>query len=271
MLVQLGKWVIGSDEEVDMVPIFPTPHYRMSPSTLPMKRHVQSELLDTLPPGDPRAIRSRRDLRRLNVLMGNVESLASVLRTRFDSRAPGRVADLGAGDGTAMLRLARQLSGRWRNVEVVLVDRQAIVSANTCRRFEALSWTARPVQADVFDWLAEPSSSNVDLMTANLFLHHFDNPTLARLARLAAERTNLFVACEPRRGRVALRASLVLWLIGCNPITRHDAMISVRAGFCGKELSALWPRNGGWRLEENAVGLFSHRLVAQRLTSLLLK
>ena len=36
-----------------------------------MKRIVQPELLDALPPDDPRAVRSRRDLRRVNAWMRN--------------------------------------------------------------------------------------------------------------------------------------------------------------------------------------------------------
>jgi hypothetical protein len=103
------------------------------------------------------------------------------------------------------------------------------------------------------------------LVTANLFLHHFANPALRRLLELVSSRTNCFAACEPRRYPAALRASRWLWLIGCNSVTRHDAVASVRAGFDGPELSALWPGNGSWRVREEAVGLFSHRFVAQRL------
>lgn len=229
-----------------------------------MNRQVQSELLDQLPANDPRAIRSRRDLRRVNALMGNVRVLASAVRPRFDGPPPGRIADLGAGDGTLMLRLARRLSARWRNVQVALVDRQAIVSAETCRQFDALSWNATVIRADVFDWLAQPSNTRIDLITTNLFLHHFCDSTLARLLQAVAHRTNCFAACEPRRYLAALGFSRSLWLIGGNAITRHDAAASVRAGFQGAELSALWPRNGEWQLVERAVGLFSHCFVAQR-------
>ena len=229
-----------------------------------MNRCVEPELLDELPADDPRAVRSRRDLRRLNALMGNVGVLSAALRAPFQGRVPRQVADLGAGDGSVMLRLARRLRVRWRNVEVELVDRQAIVDAEICRQFEALSWTPKPVRADVFDWLARSSGERIDLITANLFLHHFDDPPLVRLLELAAERADCFVACEPRRYPAALRASRWLWLIGCNPVTRHDAVASVRAGFRGGEISALWPRNGAWQLQEKPLGLFSHCFVAQR-------
>ena len=45
-----------------------------------MRRIVEPELLDGLPREDPRAIRSRRDLRRVNVLMRNHSVMADALR-----------------------------------------------------------------------------------------------------------------------------------------------------------------------------------------------
>jgi len=77
----------------------------------------------------------------------------------------------------------------------------------------------------------------VDVVLANLFLHHFENEKLKGLCGLLANKTDLFVACETRRSRLSLTACHFLGLIGCNAITRHDAMVSVRAGFVEDELS----------------------------------
>jgi hypothetical protein len=79
-----------------------------------------------------------------------------------------------------------------------------------------------------------------------------------------AERASVFVACEPRRSRTALVGSHLLGLIGCNDVTRHDAVASVVAGFHGRELSMLWPQSTAWTLDEGPRGLFSHLLVARR-------
>ena len=228
-------------------------------------RRVEPELLDELDATDPRAIRSRRDLRRVNALMGNAGVIARALLETCAGRPPRQIIDLGSGDGTLMLRLAKRLSPAWPNVELTLVDRQDIVQAETLREFRVLSWKARTVAADVFAWLARGPEPRVDLVTANLFLHHFADPALKQLMELISGRTHCFTACEPRRYPAALRASRWLWLLGCNPVTRHDAVASVRAGFHGGELSSLWPADGNWHLREEAVGLFSHRFVAQRL------
>src|SRR5436190_16442240 len=98
-----------------------------------MQRHVEPELLDELPANDPRALRSRKDLERVNAWMGHSRIMARQLRwatreterghscpqqrvsrePRAESsparrseaaadrnvRAPLRIIEIGAGDG----------------------------------------------------------------------------------------------------------------------------------------------------------------------------
>jgi hypothetical protein len=230
-----------------------------------MKREVIPELLDALPPSDRRAIHSRRDLRRINAWMGQARIIAGVVAGAFSDRPPRTIVELGAGDGTLLLRLAKRIASRWTQVRVVLVDRQPLLSSRTKSEFEALSWSVESVDMDVFDWLQRPHPEQNDVILANLFLHHFREDDLQRLLRHAARQTGLFLACEPRRARFALGAAALLPLIGCNDVTRHDARISVRAGFVENELSDLWPSDNGWRLMERQAGWFSHCFLAQRI------
>ncbi len=116
----------------------------------------------------------------------------------------------------------------------------------------------------MFDWLERPGP-RVDVVMANLFLHHFEDKPLAHMLSLIAERTGVFVACETRRSTATMVGARMLGAIGCNDVTRHDAAASIRAGFRDGELSALWPA-GPWSLGERARGLFaSHLFVARRL------
>ena len=71
-----------------------------------MKRIVEPELLDTLPPDDPRAAGSRRDLRRLNAWMRNHAIMANALQTAVNGQTPKQIIELGAGDGDFLLRVA---------------------------------------------------------------------------------------------------------------------------------------------------------------------
>jgi hypothetical protein len=227
-----------------------------------VKREVKSELLDTLSPDDPRAIQSRLDLQRINEWMGHVELLTNVASAKC--HAWNRIVEIGAGDGRFLAAVCRQLWSCTHPVELVLVDRQRTVGAETLAEIGNEFWKAEAVTMDVFDWLNR-SEAMVDVIVANLFLHHFEEGKLRELLRLAARRTDCLIACEPRRAWHSLCASRLVGLIGCNEITRHDAFASVRAGFRKNELSELWPAEGAWELYEKGAGLFSHLFVARRM------
>jgi len=231
-------------------------------------RSVQPEWLDHLPASDPRAIRSRGDLRRINRLMATTTLLGNALDPLLVGRERAHLVELGAGDGNVMLRLARVRAKRWPLVRLGLLDLQPVVTPAVLEGYRALDWTPELIQADVFDWLADGSgmsfSNDAPIIVANLFLHHFDDPRLAELLQGIASRASAFVCLEPRRSPTALLGSRLLGVIGCNDVTRHDAVVSVRAGFRDGELSALWPSVGGWCLAEGAAGMFNHRFVAVR-------
>jgi hypothetical protein len=227
-----------------------------------VKRVLQPELLDTLPPDDPRAIHSRRDLHRVNKWMGNHSRLARALSEALNGNGLNRVTDLGAGDGNFLLQIAQSISPRRLNVKARLLDQQPNVGGETIRAFAASGWSVEIVVADVFDWL--PASGDHEIVMANLFLHHFADERLKQLLGLISERAKFFVAVEPRRAPLALFFSRLLWVIGCNSVTRHDAAVSVRAGFSGDELSTLWPAGPDWKLAELRAGAFSHLFVARK-------
>ena len=93
-------------------------------------RRVAAELLDELPPHDPRAVRSRRDLRVVNRIMGHAGLLARALDA-VATRSPLRLVELGAGDGTLLLRLAQRRAHRWPKAVVTVLDAQPTVAPAT--------------------------------------------------------------------------------------------------------------------------------------------
>jgi len=226
-------------------------------------RFLSPEALDDLDEDDPRAVHSRKDLKRLNRIMGASGILANAL-TRYADH-PKRIIEFGAGDGSLMLRLARRLAPRWPDVHVVLLDRQNVVDQKTRDALADIGWTTEILHADLESWIAQDEMQHVDISLANLFIHHFDAGTIRRLFEVLATRSNMFVACEPRRARLPLIGSRLVGMIGANEVTRSDAVLSVRAGFRGEELSSLWPASASeWTLTEHRAGLFSHVFVARR-------
>jgi SAM-dependent methyltransferase len=216
-------------------------------------RLLVPELLDGLPADDPAAQRSRRDLARINGVMRQPAIMAKALSA---CSPPRLLADLGSGDGRFLLAVAKRMARRWPGVTALICDRQDIVSATTRAAFARLGWQVEVRQGDIFDTLPE-----ADIITANLFLHHFDDTALARLQTAVAGKARAFIACEPRRSAFALLGARMVWALGGNRVTRHDAVASVRAGFTSQELSTLWPQ-GRWRLMERSAFPFTHVFTA---------
>ena len=221
------------------------------------RRDVVPERLDALAHDDPQAVASRRDLRRINALMGQAAIASSLVRAHVPE-APRRVADLGCGDGVAALRLLRRMGPASDGATLDLVDMRPAVQPGTVAALEALGWSVRLVSTDVFAWL-EGRRDALDLVTANLFLHHFEDRALGDLLGGIAERAARLVATEPLRSPLARLAARSVGAIGANAVTRHDAPASVLAGFCGRELSAFWP---GATLFEGRRGPFTHAFAA---------
>jgi hypothetical protein len=231
---------------------------------LSLPRRTEPELLDGLAAEDPRAQRSRNDLRRIHRAMATLSIVTRALDRGTTAFRPCSLLELGAGDGSLILRLAQRRAARWPDVRVTLVDRLDLVAPQTLDGLRHVGWTPRVVAMDVFDWLARPDETRWDIVFANLFMHHFSSGELTQLFGEVAGRTRVFLCCEPNRSALPLAGSHLVGLLGAGPVTRRDAVSSVRAGFRAPELSELWPDSKDWVLEEYAAGLFSHCFLAIR-------
>ena len=163
-----------------------------------------------------------------------------------------------------MLRLAKHRKAKWPNVAVTLLDRQNVVNALTLAGIRATGWEPDVLTVDVDQWLAESGTSEVDIVVANLFIHHFDEATLRRMFAGIARKSRAFFCCDPRRSQLARLASHLVALLGAGPVARFDAVASVHAGFRGNELSALWPEPDRWNISEYDARFLSHCFVAVR-------
>jgi hypothetical protein len=229
-----------------------------------MERLVQPELLDHLPGDHPHAIRSHRDLRRIHAWMGNVRHVAPWLDAAASRSRPRRIIDLGAGDGAFLSGCLRHATRIPKGTELVLIDRRNSVHPGILSRLHARGFHPRVEQVEALEWFQTASPQPDTWILASLFLHHFETPSLQTLLAHVAQHASLFSACEPRRASLPLAACRLLPFIGANAVTRHDAAISVRAGFRGTELSNLWPVRNGWRLSDRTAGFFSQILFAER-------
>ena len=229
-----------------------------------MNRQVELERLDSLPAHDRLALRMRQDLQRINLVMGHRPIMRRLWRKTAGALRIERLIDLGAGDGKFTLKLCQQLVPEVGPFKIVLVDRQAASDDATFDGFRKLRCEVETVNAEALDWLSEARDARATAIISNLFLHHFVEERLRELFQRITDKCCFFAACEPRRTRFSLLGCRLLWAIGCNRVTRHDAAISVRAGFAKGELHRLWMPNPDWAFEEGPAGWFTWFVCAYR-------
>lgn len=209
-------------------------------------RIVEPELLDHLPHDDPAARRSRRDLRRINSLMGNERWILRALEP-FATATTERICELGAGDGG----LAEKIQRRFPACRVIACD----LAPRPAGLAPAIAWRS----GDIFQQAPPPAG----VLVANLFLHHFEGDALRRLGKLC-EDFDALVFNEPDRSRVAAWLGTLLHPF-VNQVTRHDMQTSIRAGFRAGELATLLGLDPSrWRIEETSTLRGARHVVACR-------
>jgi len=212
-----------------------------------MRRSCGPELLDALAHDHPDAVHSRRDLRSVNAFMGNRRWFAATLPGLV---LPGeRVLEIGAGTGELGLAL---------NARAIPVD-----GLDLCPRPPA--WPADRAwhQADLRGFQGYGA---YPVVIGNLIFHQFTDEELSALGAELRRSARVFLASEPRRRRLSqtLMAALAP-LLGANPVTLHDARVSIGAGFVDEELPArLGMDDGNWDISCTLTALGASRVVAVR-------
>lgn len=212
-----------------------------------MKRTLTPEILDSLPPEDPGARHSRRDLRIFNAVLGGPRWLRNLVPRLL--RPGERILEIGAGTGELGASLARD----------------GFVPDGLDRGLRPVEWptAARWHQIDA---MAFDGWNEYDMVIGNLIFHHFDRDTLRTLGGRMSAHVRVIVACEPTRHRIFQRLFAVLCkLVGANHVSRHDGRVSIEAGFLGDELPELLgldPAIWRWQVKTTLRGMY--RLVAYR-------
>ena len=178
------------------------------------------------------------DIRLVNRILGGRRALLRGLGPFLKVQPPDvplEVLDVGTGGGDLPIEMVLLGKRRGRVVNVTAVDRDPSAGLLAARSVQA--WPEiRVLQADANE-LPFPRDS-FDLVTASMFLHHFDHRGVVRL--LSSFR-------QLARGAVLvndLRRHLLPWaFIGLiaratlrYPMFVHDAPLSVRRGFTSEEL-----------------------------------
>jgi SAM-dependent methyltransferase len=186
-------------------------------------RATDPESLDLGVP-EAEAIRSLRDIRRVNRWLGGRRSLLRAIRPFLGNG--GRILDVGCGSADLPAAVVARSAGR---VTAVGVDLKAL----------HLRQAPATVLRTVADVRALPfAPRSFEVVTASLFLHHFDGPEVAcvlaalfRLARRALIVNDLHRAVVPW-----IFARSVFPFVFESQVSVDDGLLSIRRAFRPHEL-----------------------------------
>jgi SAM-dependent methyltransferase len=229
-----------------------------------------AQLVDGRPPSELE--RDLANLRWINRRFGAISLLRQFLRRWFSDRLPQsptlRVLDLATGEGDLPREIVQWCRRRGLVVLIDAVDLNAATLAVARERSTSFPEIAFH-QGDIRDWGEDLSPGGEsfgalagwDLVLCSLALHHFSSEdataVLRNAHRLASRRaaanpssdsppSHLLVA-DLERSRTGL---IGIWLLTAlllrEPMTVHDARLSIRRAFSFPEFGAL-ARAAGWR------------------------
>lgn len=213
------------------------------------QRATDPELLDEGVPDDE-AVRSLGDLRFVNRWLGGRRSLLRAVEPLVGSVERPRLLDVGCGSGDLPALLVRG-------------SRPGLLAVGVDVKLLHLQQAPPEVRRVVADVRALPFGPRTfDVVTASLFLHHFDRPQAGDILRsLWGLARRALVVNDLRRARVPyLFGRAVFPLVFRSPVSVNDGLISIRRAFTPAELAAAFAEAGipGVRIDRR----FPYRLVA---------
>jgi len=196
------------------------------------RRATDPELLDLGVPAEE-VRRSLRDLRFVNRRLGGMRGLRALLEPLFPPGTRGRLLDVGSGSGDLPALVERIFPG----VRAIALDVKWLHLAIAPR-------TLARVVADVRALPFAPGT--FDVVTASLFLHHFDEAEAGRvLASLRPLARRALVVNDLRRARVPyLFGRLTFPFLFRSRVSVEDGLVSIRRGFREHELRAAFAAAG---------------------------
>lgn len=200
-------------------------------------RALEAECLDDPTLDSQTAMRSYHFMRTVNRYLGGVRGVRRFLE-RFT--VPGqtvRVLDLGSGASDIPLAVTRGLGKTGRRIEFTCLEKNpAALNMARANIAQAGNPSVTLVEADVFEF--KPAVP-FDFAVGSMFFHHLSDDDIIKLiTRLRSFVTSAVFINDLRRSAFHYFACR-LALLAADPVTKHDALLSIRRGFRRDQLSWL--------------------------------
>lgn len=183
--------------------------------------------------------RNLQDLRRINRWLGWTRTMTRAVARELarDARRPWSLLDVATGSADLPLAVARWAARRGEQPRLIALDLSAAV-LSAAAAYLGGHGTVALARGDALRLPFRDAS--IDVVTCALTLHHFP-PTQAvdLLRELGRVSGGALVLSDLERGWTAHAGARLLWFVTRNPMTRHDAPVSVLRAYTAAELRAL--------------------------------
>lgn len=203
------------------------------------KRSTELEIMDDLDCHGEVVDQTLRELEIINRLLGGDDVTIDGIE-RLAETSNLLIADYGCGGGDLAVKMVKWARKKNIRVKVIGIDANPHIidfAKKNCNSFNDISFKAEDVFQD---------KETYDIITATLFVHHFDDDQLATLFRSMKERTRLGVVINDIH-RHPLSYYSIKWLtqlFSKSAMVKFDAPLSVRRAFKKSELVEILAKAG---------------------------
>lgn len=206
-------------------------------------RSDKQEIMDDLTCSGQEVRQALHELEVINTwLGGNAATLEGVTRLVAGRSPDGTVtvADLGCGGGDIAERVRQLLKSKGLKPEVIGIDANANIVGIAREKHPAIHFDAINIFSETFARL------QFDVVTATLFLHHFDSRKLAAFIRQLLSQTRVgIVINDIHRHWFAFHSiRLLTRMFSRSAMVRHDAPVSVLRAFSRRDLKDILAQAG---------------------------
>jgi len=219
-----------------------------------MGRDLTPELMDDPQASREELRRSLRYLRWVNRRLGGRSALLGRLRKwskGWPRDRPVTLLDLGTGSADLPVEARRWAEGAGFDLRITGVDAHA-TTLDLAREHVGDVEGVELVEADARRLLDRFEPGSFDYAHAGLFLHHLPDIEVMTVLRIMDRLSRRGVIWNDLARTALARLGVRVVTIGAPPMARHDAVVSVRAGFTRREALDLARRAGlnylRWRL-----------------------
>ncbi|QNL23044.1 methyltransferase domain-containing protein [Hyphobacterium sp. CCMP332] len=204
------------------------------------QRSSQKELMDDLNLASDALKQNLRELEMVNSYLGGYKvTLSALKKLKLRKDRKYRLIDIGSGAGDMLKQMAKWANRNHLNIEFAGLDANQFMidyAAKSCSEFDNISF----LRKNIFE--ANSEDLKADIVTMNLFCHHFSDKELSQIINLISDsEANVIIINDLHRHPLAYYSIWFLTrLLNGSYLVQHDAPLSVKRAFKKNEIRKIF-------------------------------